>query len=143
MMALEITKERDIFFKLKSSSSSIAYDGLTEIRSNIIKTKEGFKILRENKILNELVNFLHKPNEKLLDVTLSILGNCCLDSDCRNEVSIRPYVLLRPRVGCDLVRVCVLVPIKTMLSDVEIMNLESQLIGGARENRTCLINAFS
>jgi hypothetical protein len=93
-MSLEITKEKDIFSKLKSSSASVAYDGLLEIRSNITKTKEGYKVLRENEVLKELVNFLHKPNEKILDVTLSILGNCCLDSDCRNEVSTRRNVLL-------------------------------------------------
>jgi hypothetical protein len=97
-MALDITKEKYTFLKLKSSSSSVAYDGLLEIRSSIMKTKEGCKILRENKILHELVNFLHKPNEKILDLTLSILGNCCLDSDCRNEVSTYSYVLLRPCV---------------------------------------------
>lgn len=88
MTALEVTKKKHIFLKLKSSSSSVAYEGLLEIRSNIMKAKDGFKVLRENNILNELVSFLHKPNEKILDVTLSILGNCCLDSDCRNEVSI-------------------------------------------------------
>lgn len=86
MMALESTKEEDIFSKLKSSESSVAYDGLLQIRSNITQTKEGYKTLRENKVLRDLVNLLHKPNEKILDVTLSILGNCCLDSDCRNEV---------------------------------------------------------
>ncbi|XP_021941760.1 armadillo repeat-containing protein 5 [Zootermopsis nevadensis] len=85
-MAQGINKDKHIFLKLKSSSSSIAYDGLVGIRSNIMKTKEGCKILKENNILNELVNFLRKPNEKILDVTLSILGNCCLDNDCRNEV---------------------------------------------------------
>jgi hypothetical protein len=95
MMALESTKEEDIFSKLKSSESSVAYDGLLQIRSTITKTKEGYKILRENKVLRDLVNLLHKPNEKILDVTLSILGNCCLDSDCRNEVSVRRYVLLK------------------------------------------------
>jgi hypothetical protein len=95
MMALESTKEEDIFSKLKSSESSVAYDGLLQIRSNITQTKEGYKTLRENKVLRDLVNLLHKPNEKILDVTLSILGNCCLDSDCRNEVSISTYVLLK------------------------------------------------
>lgn len=95
MMALEATKEKNIFSKLKSSESSVAYDGLLQIRSDITKTKEGFQTLRENKVLRDLVNLLHKPNEKILDVTLSILGNCCLDSDCRNEVSISGYVLMK------------------------------------------------
>jgi len=95
MMALESTREEDIFLKLKSSESSVAYDGLLQIRSNITKTKEGYKTLRENNALKDLVNLLHKPNEKILDLTLSVLGNCCLDSDCRNEVSISPYVLLK------------------------------------------------
>jgi hypothetical protein len=86
--ALESTREEDIFLKLKSSEPSVAYDGLRQIRSNITKTKEGYKTLRENKVLKDLVNLLHKPNEKILALTLSILGNCCLDSDCRTEVSM-------------------------------------------------------
>jgi hypothetical protein len=94
MMALGSTREEDIFIKLKSSEFSVAYDGLLQIRSNITKTKEGYKTLKENKVLKDLVNLLHNPNEKILDLTLSILGNCCLDSDCRNEVSINPCMLL-------------------------------------------------
>jgi hypothetical protein len=85
-MAFGGAKERDIFSKLNSSSSCVVYDGLIELRSNITKTK-GLKILRENEILKVLVDLLHKPNEKILDMSLSILGNCCLDSHCRNEVS--------------------------------------------------------
>jgi hypothetical protein len=89
VMAFGGAKEKDIFLKLKSSSSCVIYDGLLELRSNITKTKGGLKALRENEVLKVLVDFLHKPNEKILDVTLSILGNCCLDSGCRNEVSTR------------------------------------------------------
>lgn len=88
-MAFGGAKDDYIFSKLKSSSSCVVYNGLLELRSNITKTKEGLKTLRENKVLKLLVDFLHRPNEKILDVTLSILGNCCLDSDCRNEVSTR------------------------------------------------------
>jgi len=94
-MALESTREKDIFLKLKSSESSVAYDGLLQIRSNFAKTREGCKTLRENNVLKDLVNLLHKSNEKILDLTLSVLGNCCLDSDCRNEVSISPYEPLK------------------------------------------------
>jgi hypothetical protein len=90
-MAFGGAKEKDIFSKLKSSSSCVVYNGLLELRSNITKTKGGLKTLRDNEVLKVLVDFLHKPNEKILDVTLSILGNCCLDSDCRNEVSTRDY----------------------------------------------------
>ncbi|XP_069694987.1 armadillo repeat-containing protein 5 [Periplaneta americana] len=85
-MSLNRATEKDVFLKLKSSSASVVYDGLLEIRSSVIKTREGLKCLRENLILRDLVKFLDKPNEKILDVTLSILGNCCLDKDCRNEV---------------------------------------------------------
>jgi hypothetical protein len=75
-MAFGGAKEKDIFSKLKSSSSNVVYNGLLELRSNITKTKGDLKTLRENEVLKVLVDFLHKPNEKILDVTLSILGNC-------------------------------------------------------------------
>jgi hypothetical protein len=88
-MAFGGVQEKDTFSKLKSSSSCDVYNGLLELRSSITKTKGGLKTLGENDVLKVLVDFLHKPNEKILDVTLSILGNCCLDSDCRNEVSTR------------------------------------------------------
>jgi hypothetical protein len=79
-------KEKDIFSKLNSSSSCVVYDGLLELKSNVTKTK-GLKALSENGILKVLVDFMHRPNEKILDMSLSILGNCCMDSHCRNEVS--------------------------------------------------------
>lgn len=86
-MSFGEAKEEYIFSKLKSSSSCVVYNGLLELRSTITKTKEDLKTFREKGVLKLLVDFLHKPNEKILDMTLSILGNCCLDSDCRNEVS--------------------------------------------------------
>jgi hypothetical protein len=107
-MAFGGAKEKDIFSKLKSSSSSVVYNGLLELRSNITKTKD-LKTLRENKVLKVLVKFLHKPDEKILDVTLSILDKCCLDSDCRKEVSTRDYIfgneipVLRDVTACHLV----------------------------------------
>jgi hypothetical protein len=85
-MAFGGSKEGDIFSKLNSSSSCVVYDGLLELKSNITKTKD-LQTLRENEILKVLVGLLHKPNEKILDMSLSILGNGCLDSHCRNEVS--------------------------------------------------------
>jgi hypothetical protein len=108
-MAFGGAQEKDIFLKLKSSSSCVVYNGLLELRSNITKIKGGLKTLRENEVLKLLVDFLHKPNEKILDVTLSILGNCCLDIDCRNEVSTRDpnfgneIPVLRGVTACGLV----------------------------------------
>jgi hypothetical protein len=87
MMAFGGTKDKNIFSKLNSTSSCVIYDGLLELRSDISKTKEGRETLIEHNVLKILVDFLRRPNEKILDVSLSVLGNCCMDSRCRNEVS--------------------------------------------------------
>jgi hypothetical protein len=102
-MAFGGANEKDIFSTLKSSSPCVVYRGLLELRSNMTKIKG------ENEVLKLLVDFLGKPNEKILHVTLSILANYCLDSDCRNKVSTRDpnfgneIPVLRAVTACSLV----------------------------------------
>lgn len=73
---------------LKSSSSSRVQDSLLNIRSKIITNDSGMKLFTECAGLSYLVPHLRKPNERILGLTLSILGNCCLNDECRIEVSI-------------------------------------------------------
>lgn len=74
------------FSRLRSPSSSHVFEALLEIRKFIAKRENNVKVLLEKNVLKELVNILGKPNEKNLDLTLSILGNCCLEYDCRIEL---------------------------------------------------------
>lgn len=64
---------------LKSSSSSRIQDSLIKIRSKIISHDKGVKIFRDCGGIELLIPHLRKPNEKILDITLSILGNVCLE----------------------------------------------------------------
>ncbi|KAG6452804.1 armadillo repeat-containing protein 5 [Manduca sexta] len=66
---------------LKSTSSARVQETLLRIRSKIITNDAGIKRFRECGGLEYLVPHLRKPNEKILDITLSILGNCCLEEE--------------------------------------------------------------
>ncbi|XP_048478636.1 armadillo repeat-containing protein 5 [Plutella xylostella] len=66
---------------LKSSSSSKVQESLLKIRSKITSNDNGIKLFRDCGGLDYLVPHLRKPNERILDITLSILGNCCLEEE--------------------------------------------------------------
>ncbi|CAG5048003.1 unnamed protein product, partial [Parnassius apollo] len=64
---------------LKSTASSRIQDSLLKIKNNVISNDRGLKLFRDCGGLDNLIPHLRKPNERILDITLSILGNCCLD----------------------------------------------------------------
>lgn len=70
----------------KCSSSQSLYKLLVQIRTDVIREDEGIKLLRDSGGLKHIVKCLSKPNEKVLNVSLSILANCCLQEDCREQV---------------------------------------------------------
>ncbi|KAG8334865.1 Armadillo repeat-containing protein 5 [Homalodisca vitripennis] len=70
----------------KCSSSQSIYKLLVQIRTDVIKEDEGIKLLRDKGGLKRIVKILTKPNEKILNVSLSILANCCLQEECREQV---------------------------------------------------------
>lgn len=72
---------------LKSSSSSRVQETLLKIRSKIITNDDGIKLFRECGGLECLLPHIRKPNERILDITLSILGNCCLEEESSLSVS--------------------------------------------------------
>ncbi|XP_047029859.1 armadillo repeat-containing protein 5 [Helicoverpa zea] len=72
---------KSIIEGLKSSSSSRVQETLLKIRSKIITNDSGIKLFRECGGLECLLPHLRKPNERILDITLSILGNCCLEEE--------------------------------------------------------------
>lgn len=74
---------------LKSSSSSRVQEALVKIRTKVITDENGLQLFRECGGLEYLVPHLRKPNERILDLALSILGNCCLDDQTCLAVSFR------------------------------------------------------
>ncbi|RVE50863.1 hypothetical protein evm_004430 [Chilo suppressalis] len=66
---------------LKSTSSTRVQETLIKIRSKFTSNDDGIKLFRECGGLNYLIPYLRKPNERILDITLSILGNCCLEEE--------------------------------------------------------------
>lgn len=72
---------------LKSTSSSRVQDTLLKIRSKVIVNDNGIQLFRDCGGLEYLLPHLRKPNERILDLTLSILGNCCLEEESSLAVS--------------------------------------------------------
>ncbi|XP_022838097.1 armadillo repeat-containing protein 5 [Spodoptera litura] len=72
---------KSIIEGLKSSSSSRVQETLLKIRNKVINHDTGIKLFRECGGLECLLPHLRKPNERILDITLSILGNCCLEEE--------------------------------------------------------------
>lgn len=50
------------------------------------KNKDNITKLREKGCLKYLITILQKQQKSLLDVTLSILGNCMMDRGCTRDV---------------------------------------------------------
>lgn len=78
---------KNIIDGLKSSSSSCVQQTLLKIRSKVIVNDNGIQLFRECGGLDQLIPHLRKPNERILDLTLSILGNCCLEEKSSLAVS--------------------------------------------------------
>ncbi|KAK3919634.1 Armadillo repeat-containing protein 5, partial [Frankliniella fusca] len=83
----EATNITFIFKQLESPSSSTVLRGLVELRNKLLKSPTGFQLFRENNGLKYLLRFVRKPNEKILDLTLSILANLCLEEFFRSQVA--------------------------------------------------------
>lgn len=77
-----------IFKKLRSSnsSSSSIFNALVEMRSRFIKEPNGVLKLRTEGGIELLLGLIQRPNSKIVDISLSILGNCCMDKGARDEV---------------------------------------------------------
>ncbi|XP_034241242.1 armadillo repeat-containing protein 5 [Thrips palmi] len=76
-----------ILKQLESTSSSVAFRGLQEIRFKVLKAPNGAQLFKQYNGLKYLFRFVRKPNEKILDLTLSILGNLCLEDDIKTKVA--------------------------------------------------------
>uniref|UniRef100_A0A182SYJ2 ARMC5-like ARM-repeats domain-containing protein n=1 Tax=Anopheles maculatus TaxID=74869 RepID=A0A182SYJ2_9DIPT len=73
----------------KSSDKSVIYRNLVTIRTNFVTNDGGIRLLSSQDGIKVLVELLSKPYEKVIEVVLSILGNCCTKKECckQNEQS--------------------------------------------------------
>lgn len=73
--------------QLESTSSSIVFRSLQDLRSKLLKSPGDTQLFIENNGHKYLFRFIRKPNEKILDLTLSVLANLCLREEFRLKVA--------------------------------------------------------
>ncbi|XP_005182943.2 uncharacterized protein LOC101891580 [Musca domestica] len=83
-----------------STDKAVIVKGLTKLRTDVVKDKNGIILFREAGGVAPMVRFLSKPHEKILEVALSIMGNCCTDEQsCRealeNKIAIPLATILK------------------------------------------------
>nr|CAD7418655.1 unnamed protein product [Timema poppensis] len=98
---------------LKSTSSSKLYKVLVKLRSLLGGSRDGLcvveSLLQDSESLKEVLKCLEQTNEKLIDVALSLLGQCCyMKEDIRLKVC--EYGVIPPLVVIlrNMTRDCVL-----------------------------------
>ncbi|XP_013145321.1 PREDICTED: armadillo repeat-containing protein 5 isoform X2 [Papilio polytes] len=82
---------------LKSTSSTRIQDTLLKIKNNVITSSQGLKTFRDCGGLHSLLPLLRKPNERMLNTTLSILGNCCIDEE--SSLMVGKSNIFRPLIS--------------------------------------------
>ncbi|XP_050068309.1 uncharacterized protein LOC126556830 [Anopheles maculipalpis] len=66
----------------KSTDKSVIYRNLVTIRTHFVTNEGGIRLLSSQDGIKVLVELLNKPYEKVIEVVLSILGNCCTKKEC-------------------------------------------------------------
>ena len=61
------------------SDPSRLFQTLVSLRTKHLKSKEKTRVLLDKGLVKRLVLLLQRPNSKIVDVTLSILGNLMLE----------------------------------------------------------------
>ncbi|XP_055904774.1 uncharacterized protein LOC129940453 [Eupeodes corollae] len=67
------------------NDKSLILKGLVKLRTDLVKDLDGIVMFHQCSGIPLMVRFLNKPHEQILEVVLSILGNCCTNVDCCNE----------------------------------------------------------
>ena len=70
----------------KCTERTVIYKKLVKIRTDCVKDSAGIETFYLAGGVKLLVNLLNKPHEKILEVALSILGNCCVKKECCKQV---------------------------------------------------------
>ena len=72
--------------QLRSTSSRPLMKSLIAIRMKYIKEPGGIQKFCAYGGLKNLIELIQKTNQKIVDISLSILGNCCTEEGARDEV---------------------------------------------------------
>lgn len=59
-----------------------------KLRTDVVKDKDGINLFYSEGGIAPLVRLISKPYEKILEVALSILGNCCTTKECCKQVCV-------------------------------------------------------
>lgn len=62
------------------------YNTLLRVHNDVITHDTLSKEFKEKEGLNFIIQFLTRPNEKILNISLGILATCCADEDSCNKV---------------------------------------------------------
>uniref|UniRef100_A0A6B2E838 BTB domain-containing protein n=1 Tax=Phlebotomus kandelakii TaxID=1109342 RepID=A0A6B2E838_9DIPT len=106
---MDSDKIKEYIGELSSDGDKKAiYRNLIKIRADVVKTREGIEIFHEHGGLKPLVELIKKPNEKIIDVSLSILGNCCTVEKCAKKAGelgvVAPLILLLRTITNDSIQ---------------------------------------
>jgi armadillo repeat-containing protein 5 len=71
----------------KTSDKRIIYKNLVQIRQSVVTNDFGINLFYRQNGIKILVDLVTKPHEQILEVALSILGNCCTKKECCLQVS--------------------------------------------------------
>ncbi|EDW81182.1 uncharacterized protein Dwil_GK11163 [Drosophila willistoni] len=70
----------DILNVLKTATDkTVIYKCLVKLRTDLVKDRDGILLFRTSGGVPIMVRLISKLNEKIMEVVLSILGNCCTD----------------------------------------------------------------
>ncbi|XP_065226917.1 uncharacterized protein Rnb isoform X2 [Planococcus citri] len=72
---------------LKSASpQKKLYHTLLHIHSDVIPSETKLNEFKEHDGIHCVIQFLSKPNERILNISLGILASCCANEDCCNKI---------------------------------------------------------
>nr|XP_032823416.1 armadillo repeat-containing protein 5 [Petromyzon marinus] len=94
--------------QLQSGCATAVVNALVTIRTKFIKERGGIEKFRLHGGLRPLVALIQKPNVKIVDISLSIIANCCTESEARKEVrrlgGLPPIVLVLKSVTVESIQ---------------------------------------
>ncbi|XP_078730112.1 armadillo repeat-containing protein 5 [Lampetra fluviatilis] len=94
--------------QLHSGCTAAVVNALVTIRTKFIKERGGIEKFRLHGGLRPLVALIQKPNVKIVDISLSIIANCCTESEARKEIrrlgGLPPIVLVLKSVTVESIQ---------------------------------------
>lgn len=85
----------------KSTSKSKLYHNLKLLR-RVVDDKSKFTLVKASGGLRLILTYLSKSSSEIIDIVLSIVGNCCMDRECSKEVIIIIFFIQYLFVYCPI-----------------------------------------